>query len=232
MDAGAPVESLFVAADWRSSASVTAVVEQAGRTGMAVFELGPGIMERVADTVSPQSVCAVVEAVDIGLDELLSRSGPSSGHGVVLVCVDVRDPGNLGAVLRIAGATGVSGVICCEGTVDPFNPKVVRASAGALFRVPLVTDVMPAEALGSLAALGYRCWATVPRGGTDYEAADLDGPTAFVLGNEGAGLPGEVVNRLHGSLTIPMADGTESLNVAMTAAVLCFDAVRRRRSVS
>jgi len=95
-----------------------------------------------------------------------------------------------------------------------------------------VTDVMPAEALGSLAALGYRCWATVPRGGTDYEAADLDGPTAFVLGNEGAGLPGEVVNRLHGSLTIPMADGTESLNVAMTAAVLCFDAVRRRRSVS
>src|ERR1035441_3204544 len=78
MDAGAPVESLFVAADWRSSASVTAVVERAGRTGMAVFELGPGIMERVADTVSPQSVCAVVEAVDIGLDELLSRSGPSS----------------------------------------------------------------------------------------------------------------------------------------------------------
>jgi TrmH family RNA methyltransferase len=232
MDAGAPVESLFVAADWRSSASVTAVVERAGRTGMAVFELGPGIMERVADTVSPQSVCAVVEAVDIGLDELLSRSGPSSGHGVVLVCVDVRDPGNLGAVLRIAGATGVSGVICCEGTVDPFNPKVVRASAGAVFRVPLVTDVMPAEALGSLAALGYRCWATVPRGGTDYEFADLDGPTAFVLGNEGAGLPGEVVNRLHGSLTIPMADGTESLNVAMTAAVLCFDAVRRRRSVS
>jgi len=209
---------------------VTALVERAGRAGLAVFELGPGIMERVADTVSPQSVCAVVEAVDLGLDELLSRSGPSPERGVVLVCVDVRDPGNLGAVLRIAGATGVSGVICCEGTVDPFNPKVVRASAGALFKVPLVTDVMPGDALGSLATVGYRCWATVPRGGTDYEVANLDGPTALVLGNEGAGLPAEVVKRLDGSLTIPMADGTESLNVAMTAAVLCFDAVRRRRT--
>ena len=171
MDAGAPVESLFVAADWRSSAPVAAIVGRASRTGLAVFELGPGIMERVADTVSPQSVCAVVEAVDLGLDELLSRSGPSAERDVVLVCVDVRDPGNLGAVLRIAGATSVSGVICCSGTVDPFNPKVVRASAGALFRVPLVTDVMPAEALGSLAALGYRCWATVPQGGTDYAVA-------------------------------------------------------------
>jgi len=231
-DAGAPVESLFVAAEWRSSASVTAVVERAGRTGLAVFELGPGIMERVADTVSPQSVCAVVESVDLGLDELLSRSGPSPERGLVLVCVDVRDPGNLGAVLRIAGATSVCGVICCEGTVDPFNPKVVRASAGAVFRVPLVTAVTPGEALGSLAVSGYRCWATVPRGGTDYEVANFDGPTALVLGNEGAGLPGEVVNRLHGSLTIPMADGTESLNVAMTAAVLCFYAARRRRTVS
>jgi len=268
LDAGAPVELLFVAADWRSSAPAVAVVERAARAGLVIFELGPGIMERVADTVSPQSVCAVVEAVDIGLDELLSgrqprgfrfpsgagprsvpsgpgpRSVPSgpgprsvpSGSGperrpdLVLVCVDVRDPGNLGAVLRIAGATGVKGVICCAGTVDPFNPKVVRASAGAVFRVPLVVGATPAEALGALAEFGFRCWATVPHGGTDYAVADLEGPTALVLGNEGAGLPAEVVSGLNGSLTIPMEDGTESLNVAMTVAVLCFDAVRRRRT--
>jgi len=230
LEAGATLESLFVAADWRSSASVTAVVERAGRQGLPVYELGPGIMERVADTVSPQAVCGVVGALDLRLDELLSRSGPSSRRGLVLVCVDVRDPGNLGAVMRIAGATGVLGVICCEGTVDPFNPKVVRSSAGAVFNVPLVKDVMPADALADLSANGYRCWATVPRGGTNYEAADLDGPTALVLGNEGAGLPEDVVGALDGSMTIPMADGTESLNVAMTAAVLCFDVARRRRS--
>jgi len=233
LDASAPVESLFVAADWRSSTSVTAVVDRATRTGITVFELGPGIMERVADTVSPQGVCAVVRAVDRGLDDLLSKPAPSFGEGLVLVCVDVRDPGNLGAVLRIAGATRVAGVICCAGSVDPFNPKVVRASAGAVFSVPLVSGVAATDALTSLSGLGYRCWATVPKGGTDYAVADLDGPTALVLGNEGAGLPGEVVSLLDGgSLTIPMAPGTESLNVAMTAAVLCFDAVRRRRTVT
>ncbi|MGA2530606.1 MAG: RNA methyltransferase [Acidimicrobiales bacterium] len=230
LDAAAPLEALFVADSWASSAPATAVVERAAARGVPIFELGPGVMERVADTVSPQSVCAVVEAVDHGLDELLAGIQTPGDGELVLVCVDVRDPGNLGAVLRIAGATGVNGVICCAGTVDPFNPKVVRASAGAVMRVPLVVGAAPAEALESLGKCGYRRWATVAHGGTDYFLADLAGPTALVLGNEGAGLPAEVVSLLDGSLTIPMQAGTESLNVAMTVAVLCFDLVRRRRS--
>jgi RNA methyltransferase, TrmH family len=229
IEAGAPIESLFVSAGWRSSAATVAVVERANGIGLRVFELGPGVMERVADTVSPQSVCAVVGAVDLRLDELVSGSASAATRDVVIVCVDVRDPGNLGSILRVAGATGVSGVICCAGTVDPYNPKVVRASAGALFRLPLVTGVAPGEALGVLAEHGFRCWATVPAGGTDYASADLDGPTALVLGNEAAGLPEDVVARIDGALTIPMAEGTESLNVAMTAAVLCFEVARRRR---
>jgi TrmH family RNA methyltransferase len=230
MDAGAPIESLFAAAGWRSSPPAAALVERATKAGLRVFELGPGTMERVADTVSPQLLCAIVGAVDLSLDELLSRSRPALPDAVLLVCVDVRDPGNLGAVLRIAGAAALSGVVCCAGTVDPYNPKVVRASAGALFRVPLVTGVDPSATLEQLAAVGYKCWATIPEGGTDYVAADFDGPTALVLGNEGAGLPGEVVAGLEGALTIPMAGGTESLNVAMTAAVLCFEVARRRRA--
>ena len=230
LDAGAPLEALFLAENWDLSAPATAVVERAAERGVPIFELGPGVMERVADTVSPQSVCAVVQAVDQGLEELLREFGPDSDRALVLVCVDVRDPGNLGAVLRIAGATGVTAVICCAGTVDPFNPKVVRASAGAVFAVPLVVGAAPTEALEGLGKCGYRRWATVAHGGTDYFLAELDGPTALVLGNEGAGLPAEVVGLLDGSLTIPMQAGTESLNVAMTAAVLCFDLVRRRRS--
>ena len=235
-DAGSPVESLFVASEWRSSLPTTAVVERAANLGVPVFELGPGIMDRVADTVSPQPVCAVVQSVSRGLAELFSGSptglshlSEEQAHRLVVVCVDVRDPGNLGAALRIAGATGVTGMICCAGTVDPFNPKVVRASAGAVFRVPLVVGAEPGEALAALAEHGYRCWATVAKGGTDYALADFDGATALVLGNEGAGLPAEVVGRLDGSVTIPMEAGTESLNVAMTVAVLCFEVVRRHR---
>ena len=162
-----------------------------GRTeaGCGCSSSGPGIMERVADTVSPQSVCAVVGIVDVGLDEWCRDASagrtPRPSCSSAWTCA-IR--ATSGAVLRIAGATAVSGVICCAGTVDPYNPKVVRASAGALFRVPLVTDVAPGEALERLARRGYRCWATVPHGGTDYAAADLDGPTALVLGNEAAGL--------------------------------------------
>lgn len=239
LDSGVPVEAVILADGWHGSAPASAVVERAAVAGVAIFELGPGIMERVADTVSPQAVCAVVASLEISLHDLLSRtapkphptaSGPDPRAGVVLVCVDVRDPGNLGAVLRIAGATGVVGVICCAGTVDPFNPKVVRASAGAVFQVPIVVGTAPSEALDSLGEAGYRRWATEPHGGTDYAVADLDGRVALVLGNEGAGLPAEVVSRLDGSLTIPMQAGTESLNVAMTSAVLCFDIVRRCRS--
>lgn len=229
LDAQARIEELFVSPEWHSSAPTTAVVERAAASGVAVFELGPGIMERIGDTVSPQPVCAVVESIELGIDELLSHSATASANGLVLVCVDVRDPGNLGAVLRIAGATGVKGVICCAGTVDPFNPKVVRASAGAVFRVPLVIGASPAEVLEELEKHGYRRWATVARGGSDYSVAELEGRVALVLGNEGAGLPDEVVRRLDGSLTIPMESGTESLNVAMTVAVLCFDLARRRR---
>jgi len=229
LDARAGIEELFVSPEWHSSASTAAVVERAVASGVAVFELGPGIMERTADTVSPQPVCAVIKTVELGMDELLSRPPADSTHSLVLVCVDVRDPGNLGAVLRIAGATGVEGVICCAGTVDPFNPKVVRASAGAVFRVPLVVGAAPADVLEELGNHGYRRWATVPRGGIDYFVAELEARVALVLGNEGAGLPDEVVRRLDGSLTIPMEAGTESLNVAMTVAVLCFDLARRRR---
>jgi TrmH family RNA methyltransferase len=230
LDCAARVEAVFLADDWRGSVSASALVERALSLGVAVFELGPGVMERVADTVSPQAVCAVVDSLGIGLGELLAPAGPDPTAGVVLVCVDVRDPGNLGAVLRIAGATAVRGVICCAGTVDPFNPKVVRASAGAVFRVPLVLGVAPSETLDTLAESGYRRWATDPHRGIDYAVADLDGLVALVLGNEGAGLPDEVASRLDGSLTIPMQAGTESLNVAMTVAVLCFDIVRRCRS--
>jgi TrmH family RNA methyltransferase len=233
LDAGVSLEAVFVADGWRDFELTRSVVERAAGRAVAVFELGPGIMERVGDTVSPQPVCAVVQSVDVALPELLARLDAEQVPGAasaLLVCVDVRDPGNLGAVLRIAGATGMAGVICCAGTVDPFNPKVVRASAGAVFRVPLIVGVPPLEALQALEDAGYRCWATVAHDGRDYSLADLGGRVALVLGNEGVGLGAEVVSRLDGALTIPMEDGTESLNVAMTVAVLCFEIVRRRRS--
>ncbi len=226
--AGAAVESLYVAPEGREQAAIAALVEEALSRGARVFDLGPGIMEKVADTVTPQPLCAVVEMLDRPLEELLAAPGRGDER-LLLCCVDVRDPGNLGAIARSAAAAGADGLICCEGTADPYNPKTVRASAGALFELAFTTGPPPEEALGALQTAGFRRVATTARGGTDYALADLGGDLALVLGNEASGLAPEMAESLDGQVTIPMAATTESLNVAMTATILCHEVARRRR---
>jgi len=226
---GRSIESMFVAAGARSSPAVSALASEVEGAGGRIFELAAGVMERVADTVTPQPVCAIVATADLDVGSLLAEPSPAGASRLVLVCVDVRDPGNLGAVLRIAAAAGAAGVIVCAGSVDPYNPKTVRASAGAVFQVPLVRASDPSKTLAEVREAGFRLLGTTAAGGTDYLEADLGGDVALVLGNEASGLPRELETTLDGTVTIPMADGIESLNVAMTAAVLCFEAARRAR---
>jgi RNA methyltransferase, TrmH family len=220
-DAGSQVESLYVAASPTPSAAMAEIVSRASALGVRVFELAPGVLERVSDTVTPQPVLAVVRTPKASLQDL-------SEARLVVVCVDVRDPGNAGAVIRAADASGADGVVCCEGTVDPFNPKTVRASAGSVLRLPVVSATSPAEVLEQLRGYGLRRVAAVAHGGTPYTEADLGPRIALVLGNEGAGLPERIAETLDESVTVPMAGGAESLNVSMAAAVLCFEVTRRR----
>ncbi len=222
LDAGAPVESVYVAPGARGG-GIDALVARAAAGGVRVFDLAPGVMERVADTVTPQPVMAVAGYVDVPLDRLRHA-------GVVVVCVDVRDPGNLGTVLRSTEASGAGGVICCDGTVDVYNPKCVRASAGSLFHVQVVAGGEPVQVLETLGSWGMRRLATRAAGGTAYFDTDLAAPTALVLGNEAQGLPERVEACVDAVVTIPMAGRSESLNVGMAAAVLCFEAARQRAS--
>jgi TrmH family RNA methyltransferase len=217
LDAGAELECLFVAPE-----ASEPVVDRVGALGVPVFELAPGVLERVAGTVTPQPVLAVARMVDVGLAELV-------GQTLVVVCVDVRDPGNLGTVLRSAEAAGVGGIICCDGSVDLYNPKCVRASAGSLFRTRVVAREDPVKVLGTLGEWGLRRLGTRPDGGEPYDRIDLTAPTALVLGNEANGLPAPAAAALDGWATIPMVGRSESLNVGMAAAVLCFEAARQRR---
>ncbi|MDQ4068630.1 MAG: RNA methyltransferase [Actinomycetota bacterium] len=216
LDSGVELESLFVA-----PGQPLPVVARAVAAGVPVFDLAPGVLERVAGTVTPQPVLGVARTVDVDLAAL-------QGASLVVVCIDIRDPGNLGTVLRSAEASGVGGIICCEGTVDVYNPKCVRASAGSLFHTRVVVRGDPGKVLGKLGAWGLRRLGTRPEGGQPYHGADLTAPTALVLGNEAHGLPASLVERVDGWLTIPMAGRAESLNVGMAAAVLCFEAARQR----
>jgi TrmH family RNA methyltransferase len=217
MAASVPVQDVFVSVD-----APDEVLALADTTGAAVHVLDKGVMERVADTVTPQPVLAVAPFLDVALDELADAA-------FLVVCVDVRDPGNAGTVLRSAEAAGADGVVFCGGSVDVYNPKTVRSSAGSLFHVPVVAGGDPLMVLERIGSWGVRRLGTSSRTGTDHASADLTGRLAFVLGNEAAGLPGDVAAGLDGHVSIPMAGRSESLNVGMAAAVLCFEAARQRR---
>ncbi|GAC1528831.1 MAG: hypothetical protein NVS3B12_01300 [Acidimicrobiales bacterium] len=222
---GCRIEAVFVAPGRESpSAAPTPEVTRAWDAGIRVYDLEPGVIERIAATVTPQPVLAIVAMTGVALETL-------QGPGPVVVCVDVRDPGNLGTVLRSAEAAGSAGVICCDGTVDVYNPKCVRASAGALFHVPVVAGGAAVTVLAALQRGGWTRLGTAARAGDAYTDADLAGPVAFVLGNEANGLPDGLAAALDGLVHVPMQGRTESLNVGMACAVLCFEAARQRRAM-
>jgi len=216
LDAGVAIEALFAA-----PGAPRPLLERALSAGARVHELQAGLIERVADTVTPQPVMAIAPWVDVPLEEV-------RGADFVVVCVDVRDPGNAGTVLRSAEAAGASAVVFCDGSVDVFNPKTVRASAGSLFHLAVVNGGSVDDVLTTLRAWGLRRLGTVARDGAAYDEVDLTVPVALVLGNEAHGLPAGL--DLDGTLTIPMAGSSESLNVGMACAVLCFEVARQRRA--
>jgi RNA methyltransferase, TrmH family len=207
--------------------SVTEVCRRAEAAGVRVFPLAAGVLERVADTVTPQPVLAVLPM----LDEPPVGSGTWSAEpgSLLVVMVDVRDPGNAGTVLRAADASGSALVVFAGDSVDPYNPKTVRASAGSLFHVPLALRPDPASLAHDLTAAGFRTLATVVDDGEDYAALDWSVPSAVFLGNESAGLEPALSDALAGRLAIPMEGKAESLNVGVACAVICFEAFRQRR---
>jgi len=223
LDAGAPVEAVYVAPEGRSSRATTDVVDRAFARGVRIFDLAPGVVERIADTVTPQPLLAVVGYVPAALEDAREAAA-------VVVFVDVRDPGNAGTMIRTADAAGIDAAICCDGTVDPTNPKTVRASAGSLFHLPVVAGGDPAAVVETLREWGFATVGSTVRDGVDYAEFDWSRRVALVFGNEASGLDASLLDRLDGNVSIPMAGGAESLNVSVAAAVLCFEVLRQRRT--
>jgi TrmH family RNA methyltransferase len=206
-EAGHEVEAVFVAAG--AGAPSGALV------GAPCHVLAPGVLERVATTETPRPLLAVVRYRPAAVDVLGSA-------GFVVVAAGLSDPGNLGTILRTAEAAGADAVALTPDTVDVTNPKVVRAAAGALFLLPVVDQVE----LGEMRSLGLRLLGTAAGGGTPHTGADLTGRVAVVVGNEAHGLPDDTP--VDEWISIPHAGRAESLNAAMAAAIICFEAMRQR----
>lgn len=227
LDGKADIEALFAAPE--AGEECAALLDLARRRGIAIHHLAPGVLERVADTVTPQPVLAVARRRPPTLADVTAAGGDEPK--LLVVGVDVRDPGNGGTLIRSAESAGADGVIFCRGSVDVTNPKTVRASAGALFHVPVVEGCDPQEVLGVLGDLGHHRIAAVAHGGERPDRVDLTGPLALVFGNEASGLPDDVVDRVDGQVTIPMPGRSESLNLGMAASILLYEVRRQRAGV-
>jgi RNA methyltransferase, TrmH family len=207
-------------------AAFSPLVKRLEAAGVATLDLKEGVLEKVGTTQTPQPVLAVAPWQATALEALLEDGDRA---GLVVVLVDVSDPGNLGTILRSAEAAGTRAVVITGSGVDVRNPKVVRASAGAVFGLPVVEAPQPDVVIDELQAAGIRCFGAVAVGGRPPDDLALGHAAAVVMGNEAHGLNAAVLARLDGTVTIPMAGVAESLNVAMATSVLCFEAARQRR---
>lgn len=181
------------------------------------------VFDSAAATETPQGVAALVRFKDFDLDDVLRPPRP-----LVVVLAGVQDPGNVGTVVRSAEAFGASGILLAEKTAGRFNPKAVRASAGSIFRVPMV-QVKLAEAAEKLRQHGLRLVATSSHKGTPLDEADLARGVAVFLGSEGAGLPREAMSLMDEAVAIPHSPRVESLNASIAASILLYEAARQRR---
>lgn len=185
--------------------------------------LSDEVMGTISDTQSHQGILAVLKKQERSPEELWQR------EGMILLLYKLQDPGNLGAIFRLADAGGAAGLIFSKGTIDPYSPKAVRASMGSLFRIPFLKNQDLLDCLEELRSRGYQIWATALRGQPSFWEADFSRPTAVLFGQEGEGLPRELMRAADGLFTIPMAPSADSLNVAMAAGLVIYEAWRQRQ---
>lgn len=187
------------------------------------------ILDSILDTEAPQPVAALVEMPDWTLSHVLGPGKDSAP--LILVLASLQDPGNLGTIVRSAEAFGASGIMSLPGTVSPWNPKAVRASAGSIFRTPLIATTAD-DCVATLREAGIHILTTTVMAAQPVDLVNLAGPVAFLIGNEGNGVPANLAAHADTSITIACPGPVESLNAAVAASVLLYEATRQRLAAS
>lgn len=199
------------------------LLEQLQESGVNVYLCSEEAFGDIADTDNTQGILAIVHQ-----PELVVNWEHKLKQGLVLVVDQIQDPGNLGTIMRTALAAGVDGIWMIKGTVDPFNPKVVRSSMGAVQKLPLAS--MTARECAELSSrFGLKLIAADLENADPYYDTDLAQPCAIVIGNEGSGIQLELLKHCTERIFIPLANDVESLNASVAAAVLIYESVRQRQ---
>jgi TrmH family RNA methyltransferase len=206
------------------------LIDRADASGAPILRVSREVMAELAQTVTPQGLLGVCAFVDVPLGPRLD-----SPPALVTVLAHVRDPGNAGTVLRTADAAGCDLVVFTDASVDPYNGKCVRASAGSLFHVPIVVGPRIDELIGELKAAGLTVLAADGSGERSLDAAFDEGwlprPTAWVFGNEAWGLPEDILRLADHVVSVPIYGRAESLNLATAAGVCLYASARAQRAL-
>lgn len=214
------IEGVFVSKSFLKNPNNEALI------GSGSYEMvADDVFKTMSDTATPQGILALVRQFHYGFEDVLK----GVGAGFFLILDTIQDPGNLGTLLRAGEGAGITGVVMNDATADIYNPKVIRATMGSVCRVPFVyTGDLP-KALVTLKQKGVRLYAAHLSGGNNYEKEDYTVSTGFLIGNEANGLEEGLEALADASVHIPMVGRVESLNVAVAASVLMFEAARQRR---
>ena len=215
------VEEVFVSESCRRDPFIQALLRQIpGKP--EIVEVSDRLFPTLVSTENPQGLLALARLPSIQLGKLLRSAS------MLLVGCELQDPGNLGTLLRSAEAFGVEGVLLTQTSVNPWNEKVVRASAGSIFRVPCLGGFESTALLRNLDRNGFRFAAATPQAALDFREAYYRGRIALIVGNEGKGLSEEVLTRVQVQIRIPMEAAVESLNVSVAASIILCEAARQR----
>ena len=219
------IQQIFVSSDVLDK--IVAHPEMREKLGRIGYEtVTSDIFTRMSDTRTPQGILCVVKRPQYTLEQLLQEKAP-----LLVVLEDLQDPGNLGTIIRTGEGAGITGVIMSGHTVDIFNPKAIRATMGSVFRVPFIYVDDLSETVRILHSSGVHTYSAHLEGKAQYVDFSYREATAFLIGNEGNGLTEEIAGQAERSLKIPMEGRVESLNAAVAASLLMYEAYRQRRSL-
>ncbi len=182
------------------------------------------VMKAASDTLSPQGILAVVKKQEYSIEELIRKDDIN-----LVLLEDIRDPGNLGTIIRTAEGAGVTGIILSQASVDLYNPKVIRSTMGAIYRMPIVYAEDFPETLRVIKAAGISVYAAHLKAASEYDTISYPAKTAILIGNEARGLSEEAAGLSTNNIIIPMEGKVESLNAGVAASILMYEIYRQKR---
>jgi TrmH family RNA methyltransferase len=221
--AGLQIRQVIVSVDWPDRSEIRALVEALERRNVEIAAATSMVMDAVSPVRSATGIVAIADRPAAGAERLYAAPDP-----LTILAVDVQDPGNLGAMVRVGEAGGAAGLVVAGTSAGPFGWKALRGSMGSVLRLPIAINRNAADAIDDARRHGCRILATVPRGGERHVDVDFRGPVALLIGGEGAGLTRGQIEEADTRVSISMAGPVESLNATVAAAILIYEARRQR----